>query len=31
MIPSGTSYSSKQGQSWIRILDIEPDNLIEHL
>ena len=31
MIPSGISYSSKQGQSWIRILDIEPDNLIEHL
>lgn len=31
MVPSGTSYSSKQGQSWIRILDAEPDNLIGYL
>jgi len=31
MVPSGTSYSSKQGQSWISMLDAEPDNLIRYL
>jgi hypothetical protein len=31
MVPSGTSYSSKQGKSWISILNAEPDNLINEL
>jgi len=31
MVPSGTSYSSKQGLEWRTLLDAEPDNLIGYL
>jgi hypothetical protein len=31
MVPSGTSYSSKQGLEWRSLLDAEPDNLIGYL
>ncbi len=31
MVPSGTSYSSKQGLEWRNLLDAEPDNLIGYL
>jgi len=28
MVPSGTSYSSAQGQKWLELLDAEPGNLL---
>jgi hypothetical protein len=31
MVPSGTSYSSKQGLEWRNLLDAEPNNLINEL
>jgi hypothetical protein len=31
MLPSGTSYSSKQGLEWRNLLDAEPNNLINEL
>ena len=31
MVPSGTSYSSKQGLEWRTLLDAEPNNLINEL